>query len=734
MSMASSTGLSSGINYDDIISKLRQANSRPIYQVQQQAQKMQTQQAALQNVNKAVMAFKSKAESLIDRKSFLTINANSTDNTVIGASAKSDASTGNYSVKVRQLAQNNRIASQGVATSDDTPIANAPGKFEFKVGNGSTYSVDVTTGMTLQQLRDAVNTAAGGKVRASIVNDGTPTNPSRMVLTASDTGSANAINFVTNDTTLNLTGTTIEAANAKTGNTFNGAITSSGTYTGATTKNIVMQITTAGAVGAAKFKVSYDGGLNWSANDAFTATGVDQDITGVANEGVMVKFDPNVAPVDFAVGDRFTIDAFAPQLQKAQDALIEVDGVQISRETNVFENVVDGVTLTAKKVDDKAQTIDIAKNTGTALAKINEFVKAYNDLVKEVTAQTKYDVENKKASPLFGDSGVNGIVNNLRQVITQTISNNGSYNALSSIGITVDKTGALAVDAAKVGKAVTENLDAVMNLFIEAGVSTSSDVRFTKSTADTKMGSYLVNITTTARQATVTGSKVLADVLAADETLTFGRGETAISIMLNAGQTMSGILDTINNKFAEKSFGLQAVEEAGKLKLISTAYGSEEKFSVFSNRDAALANQLGIGLSELSDTGVDVAGTINGVAGKGSGQTLKAPDGTDAKGMELLISAKSPMTASINLSQGLALGSSRFIEGMSMAKTGFFAVRETGFGDRQKQYESRIEDLNARLNAQEDALRKKFNALETKLAGLQQQGSSLNSQLASLLR
>jgi flagellar capping protein FliD len=112
--------------------------------------------------------------------------------------------------------------------------------------------VDVRAGMTLNQLRDAINNVEGADVSASIINDGTATNSHRLVLPSSETGAANNSVVSQNDTTLNFSTTTIEAA-----------VASSGTYTGANTKNVLVEIVAGGSVGAATYKVSLDGGLTF---------------------------------------------------------------------------------------------------------------------------------------------------------------------------------------------------------------------------------------------------------------------------------------------------------------------------------------------------------------------------------------------------------------------------------------------------------------------------------------
>lgn len=735
MSLASGTGMISGLNYSEIISKLRSANSKPIQLAQAAQSKISQQSSTIDGIKKVLLDFKTKAEALSNSDGFLSLSAAPSDYSVLSASITGGSSAqGSYSVYVRQLAQAHRIASQGVATTDSTPIANGAGAFKFKVGSGKEVSIDVTSSMTLQQLRDKINAATDSKVNASIVSDGTPTKPYRLVLTAKESGQDNAIAITQNDTTLNMATSTIEEPVAATTNAFNGTVSASGNFTGKTGRNIVMQMTTAGDVGTAKYKVSLDGGLTWSADDAFTTSTSDVDVTGAKAEGVNVKFAAGASPVNFAVGDRFTIDAFVPELQKAQNSIVEVDGIQISRATNTLTDVIDGVTLTAKKVSADVQTVKVENSNTGVTSKIKDFANAYNALVDAVAKSTAWDKESKKGAALFGDSGVNAIVANLRQALTTPVSANKTYATLSAIGMTFDGSGHLNVDPTKISDALTKSLDEVKRIFIESANSSNAGIALSKSTEKTKVGDFNVAITTPARQAAITGGRVLEGTgLAADEALTITYNEAMISVTLSAGQKIDQIVNTLNTQFRDKGMAIQASSDGGKLKLNATAYGSKETLSVFSNRDAAAAGQLGLGTTLLKDTGVDVAGTINGATATGSGQILKGVAGTDSDGLELKITATLAGSGVLTLAHGVSLGAVQRVNSLNDDKTGFFATRKTSYDNRIKEYDKTIETLTTKLDAEEDRMRKQFTNLETKLAALQSQGDYLNKQLASLV-
>ena len=567
-------------------------------------------------------------------------------------------------------------------------------------------------------------------MKASLINDGSSTDPYRLVLTSSETGQANQITVVQNDTTLNLATPSIEAAVAATSNTFNGTVTSSGTYTGTSSKQIKVQITSAGGVGTAGFRVSLDGGVTWGADNAFTATAGAQDISG--GEGIQLGFGAGTQ--NFAVGDTFTVDAFNPTLQQASNALIEVDGIQIQRASNTFDDVVTGVTISAKKVDAEAATISVRRNSSGVTDKLNAFIASYNQIVDGVKQLTAYNTETNQGAALFGDSAVRNMVQVLRNQLVSSVPFLSNYNALSEVGVTFDGDGKLKMDSTKLNDALDDDPDSVRRLFSLGGSSSSSLVKYVKSTTDTASGTYNVNITQAAEKANVTGTQTLAGTLAADEKLTLidGAGKT-LSVQLTAGQTMNQIVDTLNNALGDKGSKIVASNDNGKLKFTSSEYGATAYLRVRSDMDASTVGQLGIGTANIEDYGVNVAGTINGVAATGEGQTLTASESSDIKGLELLIEATAPTTATITLTQGIAYSLNKAMEELTDSKSGMFATRTERITAQMKTYDEQIDKLNLRLDKEESTLRAKFTALETKLSSLQSTGSFLQTQLAALI-
>ena len=160
-----------------------------------------------------------------------------------------------------------------------------------------------------------------------------------------------------------------------------------------------------------------------------------------------------------------------------------------------------------------------------------------------------------------------------------------------------------------------------------SGTASDADVTVTASTNDTVTGIYDINVTTAAEKATVTGGAYTT--LTADENLTIN----GTVIALTTGDDLTTALGKINAETGNT--GVVASDDGGAIKLTSTTFGLAASVSVVSD---LAAGDSGFTTTAASVTGVDIAGTIDGVTATGVGTTLTATTG-DATGLAVDIAA-----------------------------------------------------------------------------------------------
>ena len=761
----SSSGLVSGINIDSIISQIQDTQRRPILQLQARQATFQKQSAAVLSVSSKLSTLLAVATSVNNPANFNTrtagVTKTSTGNSLLTATADSSATPGSYSITVKQLAQAHKNASQGFVDQNTTAVASGAGTFKFKVGSsGTESSVTVSASTTLQGLRDAIN-SAGGSVTASIINDGTGSNPFRLVLTANTSGSNNTITITNNDTTLDFTNKKVEAAFAATTNSFAGTVSSNAgnNYTGTTNKTFLAKIVSGGAAGIATYKYSTDGGITYlgangaayTGSNAITTQGtltnyIDSAVaSNSTNEGVQLAFGSGTLVAD----DTFTVDVFNPTLQSAQDAVVQIDNSTVTKTSNTITDAIQGVTLNLVQADSSnAVTLSVSTDSDGLSEKIKNFVSAYNDVNAFLAEQFTFDPKVKKAGTLLADSTVRALQVLLKNIVSGSIPGlaTGKTN-LSQIGITSDsKTGILKVNDSVLSSAISADTEGVRRLFLGIGTPTNSAIAFSSLTAKTAAGTYGVAISVAPQKATMGGASdatfqdLSSTGLTSAEVLsfTFSGNYTATSpttisfaVTLTAGSKINDIVSALNSAFATQKVGLSASNDSGRVKLTASDYGKDIRFTVVS--DQAGTTQTGIGSVGLAAQGTDIAGTINDHSATGKGNVLTSNSGFAEDGLSISTTATTTgLFGTIAVSRGVGDRLSATLDAYSNPTSGIFTAKTNGLQGSITRISGDITKINDRIIKEGDRLRAQLIRLEGVLGQFQATSNFLTNVLSKL--
>lgn len=241
MGLATS-GIFSGINVDDVVSKLMQIEGQPLTKLQRKEADYQAKISSIGSLLSSLSGFKSAIEVFKD-SSFISVKATSSNTDVFSATADSSASPGTYNILVNNIASTQSIYSTTFAAETDE-VADlstyATQKIQIQVGSSDAVTITVdSSNNSLSGIRDAINGADAG-VTASIINDGSGY---RLMLTSKETGASNRIVVKVDE---DNNGTFEEAA--ETDNTglsrlaFNATYDASGNVTGGTANMTQSQI------------------------------------------------------------------------------------------------------------------------------------------------------------------------------------------------------------------------------------------------------------------------------------------------------------------------------------------------------------------------------------------------------------------------------------------------------------------------------------------------------------
>ncbi len=423
------------------------------------------------------------------------------------------------------------------------------------------------------------------------------------------------------------------------------------------------------------------------------------------------------------------------QATAGQDALLTVNGVSISSASNTVNDAVDGVNMTLLAAG--TASVSIRQDSSAAKAAIEAFVKGYNDLRSTLNDLTKFDSKGGKSGPLIGDSVVRRIQTALRSALGNPVAGTGTgaLSLLGQAGLSFDRDGVLQLDSGKLAAAL-QKPDEAAALFASFGRATDSLIKVTGSTPTTKAGSYGVNVTALATQGSLVGSAVagLTITTGVNDTLNVSVNGVSATVTLapgayTAASLASQVQAAINGTpaFSAAGASVAVTESSGILTITSKRYGSASTVSASGNAATSL-----LGPAPVASAGSDVAGTIQGLAGVGAGQTLKGSPGSATDGLALQISGGvTGDRGTVNFARGYAWSLAHLLDDV-LSSAGAISDRTDGINRTIKDLDQQRDTLNRRMTQIEARYRAQFSALDTLVTNMQSTSSFLTQQLAKL--
>ena len=211
--------------------------------------------------------------------------------------------------------------------------------------------------------------------------------------------------------------------------------------------------------------------------------------SGVSGKEASIKMeftaDPNADPSKSTVNSSvFNIDSNKPTggtwtVTQGQDAIIKVDGEEVTSSTNEFDTQLSGVTININRVTDtKDETgnikenpvsVNISEDTDAVTTKMQNFVTAYNTLMDTMDALYKHNTytdgeNNYDGGSLSGDSMLRSLKSQIQNMMTGITNRSGDLD-IYSVGIEFDSDGKMSLDTTKFKENIKDNFNAVVNLF-----------------------------------------------------------------------------------------------------------------------------------------------------------------------------------------------------------------------------------------------------------------------------
>ncbi|MDX2218602.1 MAG: flagellar filament capping protein FliD [Burkholderiales bacterium] len=408
----------------------------------------------------------------------------------------------------------------------------------------------------------------------------------------------------------------------------------------------------------------------------------------------------------------------------AQDAAFLLDGIAITKSSNTVSDALEGVTLQLNKTNaGSPTTLAVTKDTGATTSAVEAFVKAWNDGAKTLRDLSAYNAATKQGAILQGDATVLAIQSQMRGVLGAAL---GDVGTLSDLGIAFESNGNLSLNSSKLASAIAAGRN-IASFFAVTGTTTDNLIQFASADDNATAGALGVQITQAATRGTAAGGAAAALTITAgvNDALVMKVDGTEINVTLGAGTYTAGTLaaelqSRINGALASGSARVAVTQNAGVLTVTSNRYGSASMVELSGGN--ALADLFG---APVATAGVDVAGSIGGVTGAGSGQKLTAA------GISIDVQGAAGDRGTLNFSRGYADQLSTLVDKL-LASDGSITSRTDGINATIKDIGSRRERMNERLATVEKRYRAQFIALDTMISRMTQTSSFLQNQLSNL--
>ncbi|WDP91745.1 MAG: flagellar filament capping protein FliD [Desulfobacter sp.] len=462
-----SLGLGSGLDLQDIMDQLREAEEATITAKETEKTELQNKSDAYNTVNAKLFSIKSDVFNLSLESNFLSNSVSVSDEDVLSATVSDGLDASSNQVNVTSLAQRNSWASaavssssqalfdspeSGIADPDTTAAVSGDETLTFYYGDtGDPQQIDISlsAGMTLSEIVDEINNSSqntdgqGGQlVSASYVLG--DSGDYYIRLSATDGGnsddsrvSVSGFDWVVADTTIAIgQGSSTMYLSVAPGTTYAGMaelINASDDNPGVTaaiinngdTDNPYQLILTSDDTGE-------DGRLTLTDFDVMT------EATGADGASLNAEFS--------------------------------VNGIAYSRQSNTgISDVIDGVTLNLKTVGET--TVGVEVSLDNVKDDILSMVEGINNLLVYLegdgdTSAVDESAGEADSTPLDGESSARRISYDIQSLLTTVLDLPEGYTSLADIGLEIDSDGTVSIDESALDDAIAADPQGVASLFL----------------------------------------------------------------------------------------------------------------------------------------------------------------------------------------------------------------------------------------------------------------------------
>lgn len=426
--IVSSLGAGSGVDIKALAENLVAAEKTPRKErLDSKISQSEARISGLSAIKYALGEVKAAFEKLNDPSDFASIQVGNSQPNAFKLTASDKAEPGYFDIAVTQLAQGQRLRTDTLGSSIN---GGAAFRLALQIGNGNAVSIAVNQA-TPAGLVSAINNAKTG-VSAQAIQTGSGT----QIVLSGQPGMDQAFNI----TAYRSNNTQVVQHDSS---------------------NLVLSadpLTTA-------LRVSYQDPVT----DEPVIMDMQQGLDGKWQPVDSNLIPPQNTPLTLTpVPAEISLTLFNAPFQDAEDALININGIQVTRSSNRIDDLFDGVTLDLlSSTTGTGAKVELSRETTSIKSSLQGLVTAYKDLEETFKVLGDKDSEVEKfGGALAGDSLLQSIRSQLRKLITEPSTTPGStIKAARDVGLSFDRYGVLQLDESRLDQALQGHFDEVVKMF-----------------------------------------------------------------------------------------------------------------------------------------------------------------------------------------------------------------------------------------------------------------------------
>lgn len=456
-------GLGSGLELQNILDQLKDADRASISNKESQRTSLQTKIDAYNSVNAKLLNIKSDALSLSLESDFLKTSVTTSDEEIATITANDGIAATTFDLELTQKARFNSWQSAGVESASSviypapesgiaTPtesVTTASQTYDILYGSAgeqSTISVTVASGQSLEQIAQAINTAESNTDGdgGTLVTATVAANNGEYYIRLSATGGGDSVeeqvelsgfDYIKTDTIIGI-------ARADSADAMYVSLSPGTTYS-----DVVTRIN------------------NGTGNPGVTAALID---TGDGSNPYKLTLTSNATGEDHRISiQNLSLTEVNGAGGDSLNAHFTVNGVSYQRQSNdAIKDVVSGVTINLKKAGQTS--VGVQQDSEAVKENVLSLVENFNELITLIQgdAGDEETQEDADDNPLDGDYTISGLSSRLRNLFTTSVDIATAYKSLGDIGLEVNRDGTLTLNEETLDQALASDYDAVTNLFI----------------------------------------------------------------------------------------------------------------------------------------------------------------------------------------------------------------------------------------------------------------------------